>query len=112
MFEHQLRQLFCRILFASLKPVHGDGELGGELAERFDARCAGVGFEPADVWVGDALAREFALAEAEFETSPPDAITDRRRARVEATAVHRCRWWRWWKGCACTRRSRGREREP
>ena len=71
MFEHKLRELF-----------------GGELAQRFDARRACVRFEPADVCVGDAFACEFALAEPEFESSLPDAVTDRRRVRADASAVH------------------------
>jgi hypothetical protein len=84
MFQHELRKLFRRISFSGLEPVHGDVEPGGEFAQRFDARCSGVRFEPADVRVRDALGCEVALAEAEFEPSLPDALTDRCHVRIEA----------------------------
>jgi hypothetical protein len=68
--------------------VHGDVEIGRELAQRFDARRALVRFEPADVCVGDAFACELTLAEPEFESSLPDPLTSRRHVRADATAVH------------------------
>ena len=74
--EYELGELFGGILLAGLEPVHGDGQLGREFAEGLDAGRAGVGFESADVGVGDALAREFALAEAELEASLADPFPD------------------------------------
>ena len=42
MFEHELRELFGRIVFAGFEPMHGAVELGGELVQRLDARCSGT----------------------------------------------------------------------
>lgn len=65
-FEHQLCKLVCGVVFAGFEPMHGDAELGCELAQRSDARATRVGFEAADVGIGDAFACKFALAEAKL----------------------------------------------
>src|SRR5581483_1242924 len=88
--EHELGELLGEIVLAGFEPVHRDLQLGCELAECMHARFACVGFDAADVGVADAWCGEVALAEAEFESSLPDAPADRAHVRAERTAVHRC----------------------
>src|SRR5205823_4221329 len=78
------------IIIAGFEPVRGDAELGCEFAQCSHARAARVRLEPADVRVGDALAGEVTLAEAEREPALTNSFADGRHVPADGIGVHCC----------------------
>lgn len=60
--------------------MYGDSELEGDLAQCLHAGLAGALLDPADLGVADSLAGEFALAQAEGQTTFADPLADRCQA--------------------------------
>src|ERR1700690_1878090 len=90
MVEDDSRELLGGIVFTGFEPVRGDAELDCEFAQRAHARAAGVRLDPADVRVGDTLAGDVALAEAQCEPAFANPVPDGRHLWGEGIAVHSC----------------------
>ena len=88
MLEDESCELVGGVFVAGLQPLGRHAECGCESAYCFDARLAAVCFQPADVGVGDAFARELALAEPELEAALMYAVSDGRHLRGDGSALH------------------------